>query len=57
MLEEARSSLERVVRVGVYLATIGDFGEIDGLYSGFFPKQPPGRTTLVVSKFPAGIKL
>jgi len=57
MLEEARSSLERVVRVGVYLATIGDFGEIDGLYSGFFPKQPPGRTTLVVSKFPPGIKL
>ena len=57
MLEEAGSSLEKVLRMGVYLDDIADFGPMNAVYSEFFPKQPPARTTLVVSKFPPGIKL
>jgi len=57
MLEEAGSSLEKVVRMGVYLADIEDFGAMNEVYREFFPNEPPARTTLVVSRFPPGIKL
>jgi len=57
MLEEAGSSLTKVVKMGVYINDIGDFEEMNEAYSGFFPHQPPARTTLVVSNFPAGIKI
>ena len=44
MLESAGSSLERVVRVHVVLADIGDLAEMDRVYGEFFPKDPPART-------------
>ncbi|MCC7485403.1 MAG: RidA family protein [Burkholderiales bacterium] len=44
MLESAGSSLERVVRVHVVLADIGDVAEMDRVYREFFPVDPPART-------------
>src|ERR1700752_1516328 len=43
MLESAGSSLERVVRVHVVLADIGDLAEMDHVYRAFFPVDPPAR--------------
>jgi len=57
MLEEAGSSLAKVVKVGVYISDIGDFEAMNACYSEYFIGQPPARTTLVVSKFPPGIKI
>ena len=57
MLEETGSSLEKVVKVGVYIDDIDDFGGMNEIYSEFFPKQPPARTTLIISEFPPGIKI
>jgi 2-iminobutanoate/2-iminopropanoate deaminase len=45
MLESAGSSLDRVVRVNVVLADIGDMAEMDRVYREFFPVDPPARTT------------
>ena len=57
MLEEAGSSLENVVKMGVYIDDIDGFQAMNEVYSEFFPEQPPARTTLVVSKFPPGAKI
>jgi 2-iminobutanoate/2-iminopropanoate deaminase len=46
ILEAAGSSLDLVVRVGVYLRDIADFSEMNKVYSTFFSKDPPARSTI-----------
>jgi 2-iminobutanoate/2-iminopropanoate deaminase len=46
VLEAAGSSLREVVRVGVFLADIQDFGAMNEVYREFFPEDPPARTTI-----------
>ncbi len=46
ILEEAGSSLERIVRVGVFLRDINQFSEMNQVYSSFFSNAPPARTTV-----------
>jgi 2-iminobutanoate/2-iminopropanoate deaminase len=46
ILEAAGSSLRDVVRVGVFLADIRDFDAMNAVYSEFFPKDQPARTTV-----------
>jgi 2-iminobutanoate/2-iminopropanoate deaminase len=46
ILEAAGSSLRDVVRVGVFLADIKDFDAMNAVYSDFFPKDQPARTTV-----------
>src|SRR5436853_6232203 len=45
ILEAAGSSLSDVVRVGVFLADLKDFGAMNEVYREFFPENPPARTT------------
>ena len=46
IIEAAGSSLENVMRVGVYLRDMNDFDEMDKIYRTFFPQNPPARTTV-----------
>ena len=46
ILEAAGSSLRDVVRVGVYLADMNDFGFMNQVYRQYFPEDPPARTTV-----------
>ena len=46
ILEAAGSSLDEVVRVGVFLADMNDFAAMNEVYREFFPKDPPARTTV-----------
>jgi len=46
ILETAGSSLENVMRVGVYLRDVNDFDEMDKIYRTFFPQNPPARTAV-----------
>lgn len=46
-LEAAGSSLDKVVKVTVFLAHAHDFPKMNQVYSTFFPKDPPARSTLV----------
>ena len=48
ILEAAGSSLGDVVRVGVFLADIGDFAAMNEVFKQFFPEDPPARTTVGV---------
>jgi 2-iminobutanoate/2-iminopropanoate deaminase len=46
ILEAAGSSLQDVVRVGVFLADLNDFAAMNEIYKQFFPRDQPARTTV-----------
>jgi 2-iminobutanoate/2-iminopropanoate deaminase len=46
ILEAAGSSLQDVVRVGVFLADLKDFDAMNAVYREFFLADPPARTTV-----------
>ncbi len=54
VLEAAGSSLEKVVRVGVFLKDIGDFPKMNAVYAEFFGQNPPARSTVQVTDLPKG---
>ena len=41
--------MEDVVKCVVFLADIGDFQTMNGVYTKFFPKEPPARSTVGVA--------
>jgi|SRR5215469_11247055 len=46
ILEASGSSLQDVVKLGVFLADINDFGAMNEVFREFFPENPPARTTV-----------
>jgi 2-iminobutanoate/2-iminopropanoate deaminase len=56
ILEAAGTRLEKTVRVGVYLASMDDFVEMNGVYETFFTNKP-ARTTIEISKLPKGARI
>ncbi len=54
VLEAAGSSLSRVVKTTVFLASLDDFQKMNAVYAEFFPSAPPARSTVQVSRLPAG---
>jgi 2-iminobutanoate/2-iminopropanoate deaminase len=45
VLEAAGSSLDRVVKVTIYMVDLGELPEMNAIFSQFFPVDPPARTT------------
>jgi 2-iminobutanoate/2-iminopropanoate deaminase len=48
LLEAAGTSWANVVRVGIFLADLGDFAEMNGIYESYLTKPFPARTTVEV---------
>ena len=48
IVQAAGSSLERAVRLGVFLKDMNDFAAVNEVYARYFPKDPPARTTVEV---------
>ena len=46
VLEAAGTSLEKVVKTTVFLADRKDFAGMNRIYSQYFPKDPPARSTV-----------
>jgi enamine deaminase RidA (YjgF/YER057c/UK114 family) len=49
-LIKAGSSMEKVLKVNVYLNDIADYQGMNEVYKGRFGKNPPVRTTVAVAK-------
>ena len=49
-LIEAGSSMEKVLKVSVFLNDIADYKGMNEVYKGRFGKNPPVRTTVAVAK-------
>ena len=53
ILEASGSSLERTLKVTVYLSNMDDFAKVNEIYAKYFT-QKPARATVEVSKLPKG---
>lgn len=49
-LKKAGSSMEKVLKVNVYLNDIADYKGMNEVYKGRFGSKPPVRTTVAVAK-------
>ncbi len=52
--EEAGTSLDNVVKTTVFLADIGDFQKVNGVYSQYFSEPFPARSAFQVAALPLG---
>jgi len=49
VVEAAGSSMANVLKCTVFLTDVKDFQGMNSAYTQFFPKEPPGRSTVVVA--------
>ena len=54
ILEEAGSSLDRLVKTTVFLQNIDDFQGMNSVYAAHVGDTPPARSTVEVAKLPSG---
>jgi len=54
LLEDAKSGLDAVVKVNVYLENMDDFGVVNVLFSEAFGDHKPARTTIEARRLPMG---
>jgi len=53
----AGAELADAARATVYLADMGDWGEVNEAYEGFFPRDPPARVAIGVAALPKGARV
>ena len=57
VLEDAGSGLAQVLKVNIYLADMDRFGELNGIYSEYFPENQPARTCIQAGRLPGDIQI
>jgi 2-iminobutanoate/2-iminopropanoate deaminase len=57
VLTAGGSDFLRVVKSTLFLADMGDFGEVNKVYAEFFASEPPARSTVQVAALPLGAKV
>jgi 2-iminobutanoate/2-iminopropanoate deaminase len=57
LLDAAGKSFGDVVRAGVFLTDIGDFGAVNAVYADAFERPFPARTTVAVAALPLGARI
>src|ERR1700740_3639292 len=56
-LETAGSSLENVLKCNVYCASVEKFSAVNGVYTRYFPKDPPARILINVLAWKGGFDI
>jgi 2-iminobutanoate/2-iminopropanoate deaminase len=49
VVEAGGSTMANVLKCTVFLVDVKDFGGMNSVYSTFFPREPPARSTVVVA--------
>lgn len=57
VLEAAGASLSNVVKTTVFLADMGEFQAMNGVYAEFFPDAPPARSAIQAAALPLGARI
>lgn len=52
ILEEAGSSMEKVIKMTVFVKDMNDFAKVNEVYKGFFEGNYPARSCVEVSRLP-----
>jgi 2-iminobutanoate/2-iminopropanoate deaminase len=55
IVETAGSSLDRAVKVTVYLKEMNDFARMNEVYAGYFRQDPPARSTIEAARLPRDV--
>jgi 2-iminobutanoate/2-iminopropanoate deaminase len=56
-LESVGSSLDKVVKVTIFMRDMADFNKLNGVYARYFTKDPPARTCVAVKEVPGNFPL
>mgnify|MGYP005864290715 CR=1 FL=1 len=54
IVQQAGSSMSKVVKVTVLLDNIDDFAAMNEIYKTYFPDSPPARTAFEAARLPIG---
>jgi 2-iminobutanoate/2-iminopropanoate deaminase len=54
LLAASGTSVERVVKVTMFLANMADFAKVNAIYGEVFNYEPPARSTIQVAALPLG---
>ena len=54
VLAAAGSSFDKVVKTTIFVADMGDFATVNGIYGSYFPANPPARSTVQAAALPLG---
>ena len=57
ILEAAGSSLDKAVRVGVFLTDMENFKDMNAEYAKWFGETKPARTCVAVKQLPLGVDI
>ena len=57
VFEAAGSSLREVAKVTIYMADLGELLAMNEVFSEYFPKDPPARTTFQAAGLIAGARI
>ena len=57
ILEEAGSSLDKVLQVTAYLLNMKEYNRFNEVYKRYFTEDPPARTCVEADKLPFGIRI
>lgn len=57
IVEAGGSSLDHAVKVTVFLKDMNDFAAMNEVYTRYFPKNKPARTTVEVARLPLDLRV
>ena len=57
VLNEAGSNFDKVIKCGIYLDDMDNFGTVNKIYGSYFGDEPPARETVAVKTLPKHCKV
>jgi len=57
IVERAGSSMDKIVKVVVFLKDMNDFSKMNEVYESFFKENPPARSCIEVASLPKNVTI
>lgn len=57
VLKEAGSGFDEVIKCGIFLDDMDNFGTVNEIYGSYFKNEPPARETVAVKTLPKNCKV
>ncbi|MDR0801190.1 RidA family protein [Fluviicola sp.] len=57
LLNEAGLTLDHIVKCSIFMTDLGQFSEMNTVYSSYFLNVPPARETVQVSRLPMNVPI
>lgn len=57
VVEASGGTMQNIVKTTIYLKDMADFPKVNEVYKQYFPKDPPARATVQVSRLPKDVSI